>query len=210
MANQTFSKSNFSNTRIDITITSIWAAQIRTFYATLLPLESFARNNILVLSFLSCNKRHFITSISYNWISYNSDNVALKFDSNILIREEYEKLLLVFFFIQKLLPISSDFWAWKYSVSSALTLLKKMKFSIKDFFSKCDQIRSILWICWHLLKKPLMENFIFCEVLVGVLTFRLFGMFEMSFNICHKNLIVIVRKCCHYSGLEKIQYCCSI
>ena len=38
---------------------------------------------------------------------------------------------------------------------------QKMKFSIKDFFSKCDQIRRKLWICSHLLKKSLMENYIF-------------------------------------------------
>ena len=36
---------------------------------------------------------------------------------------------------------------------------QKMKFSIKDFFSKCDQIRSFL------LQKSLMENFTFCAVL---------------------------------------------
>ena len=36
-----------------------------------------------------------------------------------------------------------------------------MKFSISDFFSKCDQIRSLLRIWQHLLKKSLMENFIF-------------------------------------------------
>ena len=41
---------------------------------------------------------------------------------------------------------------------------QKMKFSIKDFFSKCDQIRSKLRIWSHLLKKSLMENFIFCAV----------------------------------------------
>ena len=39
-----------------------------------------------------------------------------------------------------------------------------MKFSIKDFFSKCDQIRSKLRIWSHLLKKSLTENFIFCAV----------------------------------------------
>ena len=39
-----------------------------------------------------------------------------------------------------------------------------MKFSIKDFCSKCDQIRRKLQIWSHLLKKPLMENFIFCAV----------------------------------------------
>ena len=41
---------------------------------------------------------------------------------------------------------------------------QKMKFSIKDFFSKCDQIRSFLWIWSHLLKKSLTENFILCAV----------------------------------------------
>ena len=39
-----------------------------------------------------------------------------------------------------------------------------LKFSIKDFFSKCDQIRSKLRIWSHLLKKFLMENFVFCVV----------------------------------------------
>ena len=37
-----------------------------------------------------------------------------------------------------------------------------MTFSIKDFFSKCDQILNLLRS--HLLKKFLMENFIFCVV----------------------------------------------
>ena len=41
-----------------------------------------------------------------------------------------------------------------------------MKFSIKDFFNKCDQIRSFLRIRSHLLKKSLMENFSFCAVTV--------------------------------------------
>ena len=43
---------------------------------------------------------------------------------------------------------------------------QKMKFSIKDFFSKCDQIRSSLRIWSHLPKKSLMENFIFCAVIM--------------------------------------------
>ena len=41
---------------------------------------------------------------------------------------------------------------------------KKMKFSIKDFFSKFDRIRMKLRIWWHLVKKFLNENFIFCAV----------------------------------------------
>ena len=44
--------------------------------------------------------------------------------------------------------------------------VQNMKFSIKDFISKCDQIRSFLQICSHLLKKSLMENFIYCAVRV--------------------------------------------
>ena len=39
---------------------------------------------------------------------------------------------------------------------------QKMKFPIKDCFSKCDQIRRKLRIWSLLLKKSLMENFIFC------------------------------------------------
>ena len=46
---------------------------------------------------------------------------------------------------------------------TALTA-QKMKFSIKDFFCKYDQIRSFLLIWSHLLKKSLMENFVLCEV----------------------------------------------
>ena len=40
-----------------------------------------------------------------------------------------------------------------------------MKFSVKDFFSKCHQIRKKLRIWSHLLKKSLIENFIFCAVM---------------------------------------------
>ena len=41
---------------------------------------------------------------------------------------------------------------------------QKMKFSIKDLFSKCDQIRRKLRIWSYLLKKSVMGNFIFCAV----------------------------------------------
>ena len=45
---------------------------------------------------------------------------------------------------------------------------QKMKFSIKNFLSKCDQIRSFLRIWLHLLKKSLTEIFIFYAVLILV------------------------------------------
>ena len=41
---------------------------------------------------------------------------------------------------------------------------QKMKFFIKDFFSKCDQIRRKPRIWSHLLKKSAVKNFIFCAV----------------------------------------------
>ena len=50
---------------------------------------------------------------------------------------------------------------------SLLVTAQKMKLSIKDFFDKSDQIRRKLRIWWDLLKKSLMENFIFCEVYEG-------------------------------------------
>ena len=40
-----------------------------------------------------------------------------------------------------------------------------MKFPIKDFFSKSSQILRKLRMRSYLLKKSLMENFIFCAVL---------------------------------------------
>ena len=47
-------------------------------------------------------------------------------------------------------------------VSNISSTAQKIKFSIKDFFSKCDQIRRKLQIWSHLLKKSLIENFDFC------------------------------------------------
>ena len=43
---------------------------------------------------------------------------------------------------------------------------QKMKFSIKDFFSECEQIQSLLRIWSHLLKKSLIENFIFEQSMI--------------------------------------------
>ena len=64
---------------------------------------------------------------------------------------------------------------------------RKMKFFIKDFLSKCDEIHSFLQIWSHLLNKFLMENFIFCAsisktVRVNIdLTVHFFKEYSMSF-----------------------------
>ena len=62
-----------------------------------------------------------------------------------------------------------------------------MKFFIKDFFSKCDQIRSFQRIWSHLLKKPLMENFVFCAMYVPFLITASFNPPNFT-NEGHKNL----------------------
>ena len=53
---------------------------------------------------------------------------------------------------------------------TSLCTAQKMKFSIKDFYSKCDQICGKLRIWSHLLKKSWMENFIFCAVSLLILS----------------------------------------
>ena len=58
-------------------------------------------------------------------------------------------------------------WVFVHSIYQYFTA-QKIKFFIKDFFSKCDQIRS-----FHL-KKSLMENFIFCAVFMRF-SFRRFS-----------------------------------
>ena len=52
----------------------------------------------------------------------------------------------------------------EFSVRVARVTAQKIKFLIKDFFNKCDQIRRKLRIRSYLVKKSLMENFIFCAV----------------------------------------------
>ena len=52
-------------------------------------------------------------------------------------------------------------------VSHSNNTPKKMKFSIHDFFSKCDQIHRFLRIWSHLLKN-FIERFLFRHLVVGV------------------------------------------
>ena len=76
---------------------------------------------------------------------------------------------LILFFCH-LLKVLVDY---QFEINSALMLFiklstaQKMKFSIKDFSSKCDQIRRKLQFWSDLLEKSLMENFIFCAVKLG-------------------------------------------
>ena len=60
--------------------------------------------------------------------------------------------------------------AWKFDCIKYRYTTQNMTFIIKDFFSKRDQIRSSLRIRSHLMKKSLMKNFIFCAVLLHLIS----------------------------------------
>ena len=75
-----------------------------------------------------------------------------------------------------------------------------MKFSIKYFSSKCDQIRSFFQIWSHLLEKSLMENFIFCTVIL------LIGKRVISFLFTKKvisRILKITVQCLFYQYVAK-------
>ena len=76
--------------------------------------------------------------------------------------------------------MSMSYLCYEYEVIMNIITALKMKFSIKDFFSKCDLIRQKQQIWLNLLKNSLMENFIFfCAVNIN-------NFFESSSN--HKRL----------------------
>ena len=59
----------------------------------------------------------------------------------------------------------------------------KMKFSIKDFFSKCDEIHRKLQIWSHFLKESLMENFfcVQCVLVLAIYHAKIFPRFSCFF-----------------------------
>ena len=70
----------------------------------------------------------------------------------------------------KLQALLKSFGDWQKSNSRLQDhcTTQKMKFFIKDFFNKYEQIRRKLRIWSHLLKKTLMENSTFCAVTVVI------------------------------------------
>ena len=73
-----------------------------------------------------------------------------------------------------------------------------MKFSIKDFFGKCDQIRWKLRVWSRLMKKFLMKNFIFCAVKIAETPIKIW---RLSF----RNVITCEKKSCYVVGSGKVQ-----
>ena len=95
-----------------------------------------------------------IFSWHHNWINLipytlvNSEELFFLWGIHIFHFVKYSSIIWI--------PISWTSWL--------TNTAQKMKFSIKDFVSKSDQICSFLQIWSHLLTKSIMENFIFRAV----------------------------------------------
>ena len=75
---------------------------------------------------------------------------------------------------------------------------QKNKFSVKDFFSKCDQILRNLRIWSYLLEKSLMENLIFLCSEISIqedrnipYTYSLFSLVTLAVENSRKNLLLV-------------------
>ena len=90
------------------------------------------------------------------WVTW-SFSVFYFFGSTLLDTHKFKKLLL--FLQTSVLIICINVHSRPMKIYTA----HKMKFSIKDFFSKFDHIRRFLRIWSHLLKKSLMENQFLCS-----------------------------------------------
>ena len=84
-----------------------------------------------------------------------------------------------------------------FGTTKAINTAQKMKFFIKDFFSKCDQIRRKLRIWSHLLKKSLMKNIIFCAVKLT----------EPIFQSFYIDILLLSKYPCHILDPPKVTGC---
>ena len=93
---------------------------------------------------------------------------------------------------------SEKYW-WLNLEFAEVKTVQKMKFSFNDFFSKCGQIRRRLRIWSHLLKKSLMENFIFCAVSNWIFQEQIWIIFSLAyptlkFLFIKKNFLFEIRE----------------
>ena len=116
-------------------------------------------NSVIIIS---CLITYGTENVKYKWFSWS---VTLTTKSNHIIDHSYRNKCSPLSFPQlHRFTHPPECCAIKSLCTFQQPLHLKMKFSIKEFFSKCDQICNFLQICSHLLKKSLTENFIFCAV----------------------------------------------
>ena len=105
----------------------------------------------------------FLKDFAKLWVNSNNNVLYVRYLIDFLqLSQTLAKRL-----VKKFVPLQS----FRLSAESFILYTQKMKFSIKDLFSKCDQIRGKLRIWSHFLKKFLMENCIFlCSVISNPVT----------------------------------------
>ena len=125
-------------------------------------LNVFLRSTIKQKQFFINNHHHHhhhhFSNTANNFSRFDSDVIQNRY-FKIFSENSQEKIPAMEYFFYSIPPENI-----KKSFVNCSANTKKMKFSIKYFFSKCDQIYSFLPIWSHLLKISLTENFIFCAV----------------------------------------------
>ena len=113
---------------------------------------------ILVFDFIGCSilQKIFLKTFKRNFLDRVSYHSSCKVNASKII-------FLAYIFSKNLLQNSYRKKRKRFT-NLYLSLHKKWSFPVKDFFSKCDQIRNFLSIWSHLVKKSLMENFSYCTV----------------------------------------------
>ena len=87
-----------------------------------------------------------------------------RFVMEVTLKRKQNRVFVFSHYNKKNLAAEFRYSLWCTAQKSNIYTVQKMKFSIMDFLSKYDQIRSFPRIWSHLLKKSLVEN-IFCAVL---------------------------------------------
>ena len=99
-----------------------------------------------------------LLSCFYQYLQVAPESLDISSHFDFLANVNFTKNLITTFrgcFWLQLIYINTRF-AGNFKTNKHCT--KKMKFSIKDFFRKCDQIRSFLQIWSHFLKNSLMKS----------------------------------------------------
>ena len=117
-------------------------------------IPKFLRMSILKIIFW-CIKLNF-SPLRHTRFEMSNDNQLMLFE--LSLGKEYG-----IFSSVKDFTLTTSWILYQLLLKLTLTA-QKMKFFIRDIFSKCDQIRRKLQIWSHLLEKSLKENFIFCAV----------------------------------------------
>ena len=92
--------------------------------------------------------------------SWNFTATCKKQSKKMVSEKDVRKIELMMHTVQKYIRLAIKYIIFRFYLY-LINTAEKVKFSINNFLSKCDQIRSFQQICSHLLKKSLIENFIF-------------------------------------------------